>query len=341
MEKQVLQRSLNENEMKIQTQKPKFRVYNLTKNCDKIGFINCIEKYGFGLIEINDEYSNIINKSFDYSKKNLFKKHDTTKLKCDYNQAYTGYVNTKNVKQSLWFYKDSNNSLFPNILSLKNKKKIYQNIFENIFDSYQSIGNACLDIIFDHICVNPKAKEKCLQLLFPELNPDDKYRKSRVYHDLKKKHSLSNSNLAFIHYYANKNKIKVTCEEHIDYTLITLISCLQNGLYIRNCYTFDLINIHDIICQNGYKNNKSKVVCVLSGQCLGKFFGKIPAMHSVKKIYQNDRISSILFMYPSPNGIIDKTLVKPKYKDYNDDTPIINCAKFIGKHIHDSVNFKT
>ena len=196
-----------------------------------------------------------------------------------------------------------------------------------------------------------------------------KYRECAVYNIHRKLHDLSLNNLAVIEYYGSKNKKvkqgffekiknnainikndenknekkeeKFPCEEHMDYTLITLLCANEPGLQVRDIMYFEWINIENIILENNM--NRDEIILVITGLTLGKLMhDRVSCYHSVKNLYKTqNRISFPLFCYADPNGIIDTSLIKP-FRDFKitlrDEKKII-CSEYLANNMHPSVNF--
>mmetsp|Transcript_38129 Transcript_38129/g.62548 ORF Transcript_38129/g.62548 Transcript_38129/m.62548 type:complete len:389 (+) Transcript_38129:32-1198(+) len=199
------------------------------------------------------------------------------------------------------------------------------------------------------------------------------YLECAVYNGYRKNNRLSINNLAAINYFGANNKKRkknwfetlpklyktnkdedetsaakkeepaFPCEEHMDYTLVSLLMADQPGLQCRDIMNFEWINIDEIISASPY--DRSEVIVVLTGLTFGTLFhDRVACYHSVRNLYgNNDRLSFPLFVYADPNGVIDTSLIKTPDNHRivlrNGSGKKLTCCEYLAKNMHASVNF--
>eukprot|EP01084_Bolivina_argentea_P269687 458393_1 len=219
-----------------------YKIYDLNDKQDRTLFANSLVKHSFAFIHISDEYKSSFDDLFTIFK-TLFESKQS--LECDQNAQYIGYTSTPNVKQSLWFNLDQNNTLFP---ALKNKKNtiLYEpNNYKKVikaYNIYNDIARDTIQCVLQNVCNDKNSYLKCQQNLFPINMNNKNYEECAVYHKYRKSNNLQLNNLAAIHYYGINNQKPLQsnnsyiannpCSEHRDYTLITLIIANESGLTV-------------------------------------------------------------------------------------------------------------
>ncbi|ETO32551.1 hypothetical protein RFI_04564 [Reticulomyxa filosa] len=175
-----------------------------------------------------------------------------------------------------------------------------------------------------------------------EKHVKEKQTVSRVYHTARMKESLSLSNMVVIQYF--KDGIEdIPCVEHIDYSLVSLVSANDGGLQVRHIEMFDWIDCNKVLECNGYitEEQKNRVLVVLMGLTLGELLhGRVACFHQVIKSFTKDRISLPFFFYADPCGQIRPSLIqKIRFPLTEKDLVDKNIDDLIAANTHASVNF--
>lgn len=359
------------------------KIFSLEIESERTEFAERLCTETFALIHLPLDQQPILSNLFRIFQPILNKESNFSQsYKCEFQDPYIGYVCTPNVKHSLWFHSTSDDHIFPAILPIKNESteeikdlcNLYRSENEtkivHCFNALQEIANDCIHAVLKEKCNDEQSYIKCWKNLFPKtskfkkrfhfsLRNDNEYELSRVYHKYRRKYELSFSNLACIQYHFDENEENeesknnsmsietenenLSCDEHIDYTLISIILCNDSGLQVRNMHTFEWIDINEILINNGICcNDECKVAVVITGLTLGSLLhDRIACLHSVKKSYKSDRMSFPFFMYADPNGIIDSSLMKREayIVAKKPEDVVQKVADLIAQNMEDSVNF--
>jgi len=166
---------------------------------------------------------------------------------------------------------------------------------------------------------------------------------SRVYHTSRMKECLSLSNLAAIRYYKD-GESDTPCEEHLDYSLVSLVSANDSGLQLRHLENFEWVDCNKVLRLNGYvtQEQKNKVLVVLLGLTLADLLhGRLACVHQVTKSFTKDRISLPFFFYADPCGnILPSCIQKDIQIQLNEkDLEEKNVGISMAKNMYTSVNF--